>query len=110
MKKLLTSGIKAGNEVKAVREVVKTYNRQKQDMYDDTSEILKPSIDAQKSVKESIDKKQDKVIEQLQENQKAITEGLDKISEANQRVITFADELPKEIEEPHETRANKIKC
>ena len=85
MKNLLTSGIEAGNKVKAVREVVKTYNRQKQDMYDDTAEILKPSIDAQKSVKESIDEKQDKVIEQLQENQKALTEGLDKISEANMR-------------------------
>ena len=48
MKKLLTSGIEAGNKVKAVREVVKTYNRQKQDMYDDTAEILKPSIDVQK--------------------------------------------------------------
>ena len=51
MKKLLTSGIEAGNKVKAVREVVKTYKTQKQDMYDDTKEILKPSIDAQESVK-----------------------------------------------------------
>ena len=57
MKKLLTSGIEAGNKVKAVREVVKTYKTQKQDMYDETAEILKPSIDAQMSVKESIDKK-----------------------------------------------------
>ena len=62
MKKLLSSGIEAGNKVKAVREVVKTYKTQKQDMYDDTAEILKPSIDIQKSVKESIDEKQDKLI------------------------------------------------
>ena len=65
MKKLLTSGIEAGNKVKAVREVVKTYNRQKQDMYDDTAEIFKPSIDVQKEVKETIDNKQDKLITQL---------------------------------------------
>ena len=50
MKKLLSSGIEAGNKVKAVREVVKTYNRQKQDMYDDTAEILKPYIDVQKNI------------------------------------------------------------
>ena len=49
MKKLLTSGIEAGNKVKVVREVVKTYNRQKQDMYGDTAEILKPSIDCTES-------------------------------------------------------------
>jgi len=89
MKKLLKSGIDTGNKVKAVREVVKTYNTQKQDMYDDTAEILKPSIDAQKSVKESIDKKHDKVIEQLQENQKALTEGIGNIVEASQRAIMF---------------------
>ena len=70
MKKLLSSGIEAGNKVKAVREVIKTYNTRKQDMYDDTAEILKPSIDTQKSIKESIDEKQDKVIEQLEKIKK----------------------------------------
>jgi len=104
MKKLLKSGIEAGNMVKAVREVVKTYNTQKQDMYDDISQILKPSIDAQKSVKESIDKKQDKVIEQLQKNQKALTEGIGNIVEASQRAITFEEELPKAIKGPDEPK------
>ena len=80
MKKLLHDGIEAGRKTKNVREVVKTYENRKQDIYDDTAEILKPSIDVQKSVKESIDKKQDKVIEQLQKNQKAITSGLCSIS------------------------------
>ena len=77
MKKLLSSGIEAGNKVKAVREVVKTYNRQKQDMYDDTAEILKPSIDIQLSVKESIDEKQDKLIKQLKENQEKMVEAIE---------------------------------
>ena len=58
MKKLLSSGIKAGNKVKAVREVIKTYKTQKQDMYDDTAEILKPSLDIQKEIKEQTDKTQ----------------------------------------------------
>ena len=69
--------------MKAVREVVKTYVTQNQDMYDDTAEILKPSIDTQKSIKESIDEKQDEVIKQLQTNQKAITSGLEDIAMMN---------------------------
>ena len=69
MKKLLSSGIEAGNKVKAVREVIKTYKTQKQDMYDDTKEILKPSIEVQKKVKETIDEKQDEVIKQLKDDQ-----------------------------------------
>ena len=109
MKKLLNSGIEAENNVNAVREVIKTYNTQKQDMYDDTAEILKPSIDAQKSVKESIDEKQDKVIEQLQENQKALTEGIDNILESNLRAITFQEELPKAIEGPDEPKREPLK-
>ena len=79
MKKLLESGIEAGNKVKAVREVIKTYDTRKQDMYDNTSEILKPSLDIQKEMKKTTDEKQDKIIKQLQENQKAITSGLEDI-------------------------------
>ena len=51
--------------MKAVRGVTKTYKTQKQDMYDDTAEILKPSIEVQKSVKKTIDDKQDELINQL---------------------------------------------
>ena len=58
--------------------------------------------------KKSIDEKQDKVIKQLQENQKALTEGIDKISEANLRAITFEEELPKAIEAPHEIEPIKL--
>ena len=83
MKKLLKSKIEAGNKIKAVREVIKTYKTQKQDMYDDTTEILKPSIDAQKSVKESIDEKQDKDIKELQKNQQVLKSGLEDIAMMN---------------------------
>ena len=106
MKKLLTSGIEAGNKVKAVRGVIKTYKTQKQDMYDDTAEILKPSIEVQKSVKKTIDnkqdelitqlaindeianikqneiiKKQDKAIKQLKDNQEELTQSIDALSD-----------------------------
>ena len=60
MKKLLKSGIEAGNKTKAVRKVVKTYQTQKQDMYYDTAEIMKPSIKVQKKVKETIEEEQKK--------------------------------------------------
>ena len=62
-------------------------------MYDETAEILKPSIEVQKKVKESIDKKQDKLIEQLQKNQKAITSGLEDIV-----MINTSPALPAPIE------------
>ena len=77
MKKLLTSGIEAGNKVKEVREVVKTYKTQKQDIYDDTAEIFKPSIDVQKEVKKTIDEKQNKIIEELQNNQEKLVKAIE---------------------------------
>ena len=104
MEKLLTSEIEAGKKVKEVREVIKTYKTQKQDMYDETAEIFKPSIDVQKEVKQTIDEKQDKIIEQLQENQKALDDGIGNIVAASQRAITFEEELPKSIEGPVEPK------
>ena len=79
MKKLLKSGIEAGNKTKAVREVVKTYKTQKQDMYDDTAEILKPSIEVQKKVKKTIKGEQKKLIEQLDKNKKAVDKKQDEV-------------------------------
>ena len=79
MKKLLSSGIEAGNKVKEVREVIKSYKTQKQDMYDDTAEILKPSIEIQKKVKETIDEKQNKLIKKLQENKETIDRKQDEV-------------------------------
>ena len=79
MKKLLSSGIEAENQVKAVREVIKTFKTQKQDMYDDTAEILKPSIEVQKKVKETIDEKQNKLIKKLQENKETVDRKQDEV-------------------------------
>lgn len=79
MKKLLSSGIEAGNKVKEVREVIKSYKTQKQDMYDDTAEILKPSIEIKKKVKETIDEKQNKLIKKLQENKETVDRKQDEV-------------------------------
>ena len=74
-------------------------------MYHDTEKILKPSIDVQKEVidvqkkvKETIDEKQDEVIENLKKNQ----EDLNKYIETNLRAIAFKDELPEAITFKHE--------
>ena len=111
MKKLLSSGIEAGNKVKAVREVVKTYKTQKQDMYDDTKEILKPSIDVQKKVKKTIDQKQDELITQLaindeianikqneiiQKQEKAIKQLKDNQEELTNSINTLSDIMSKQ--------------
>ena len=109
IQKLINEKIEAGNKVKKVREAIKEYKTQKQDMYDDTAELLKPSIEVQKEVKKTIDEKQDKIIEQLQENQKALADGIGNIVEANQRAIIFEEELPKAIEGPGEPEIEPLK-
>ena len=76
-KKLSASKIEAGRKTIAVRNELKQYKEAKQDAYEGVSESLQPLLDVQKNYKESIDKKQDELIEQLQKNQKAITSGLE---------------------------------
>ena len=94
IQKLINNKIEAGNKVKEVRKVIKTYKTQKQDMYDDTAEILKPSIEVQKEVKKTIDEKQDKIIKQLQENQLGINTELRSLKDATLDVLTLRNELP----------------
>ena len=79
IQKLINNKIEAGNKVKEVRKVIKTYKTQKQDMYDDTAEILKPSIKVQKELKNTIDKKQNKLIEKLQENKETVDKKQDEV-------------------------------
>ena len=47
----------------------------------DTRETFKPVIDTQKEVKETIDRKQDKLIEKVQENHENITNSLHVLSD-----------------------------
>ena len=65
MKKLLNRKIEVGKKVNKFREVIKDYNKEKRDMYDYTEKLFKPTIKAQKEVKETIDKKQNELIDQL---------------------------------------------
>ena len=83
-KKLSDSKIEAGRTTRDVRNELKQYKEAKQDAYEVETEIYKPIIDVQKSVKESNDEKQDELIKQLQKNQKAITSGLEDIILYNQ--------------------------
>ena len=79
IQKLINNKIEAGNKVKEVRKAIKTYKTQKQDMYDDTEEILKPSIKVQKELKNTIDEKQNKLIEKLQENKETVDKKQDEV-------------------------------
>ena len=81
IQKLINNKIEAGNKVKEVRKAIKTYKTQKQDMYDDTTEILKPSIKVQKELKNTIDEKQNKLIEKLQENKETVDKKQDEVIE-----------------------------
>ena len=65
-KRLLVSGIEAGQKTRAVRNTIKNEKISKQDAYRKTAEILKPSIDIQKETKEAIDKQQNELTKQLQ--------------------------------------------
>ena len=74
--KLSNAKIAAGKKTRDVRNMLKQYKEEKQDAYEGVSELYKPLIDTQESVKKSIDDKQDQLIKQLQNNQKALTSEL----------------------------------
>ena len=59
---------------------MKEYKHDKQDLQQGLSETFKPIIKAQEETKQTIDEKQDKLIEQLEKNQKALTSGLEDIA------------------------------
>ena len=46
---------------------------ERQDIQEELSEVYTPIVKAQEDVKQKIDEKQDKMLEQLQKNQKALT-------------------------------------
>ena len=75
--KMTDSKVKAGNITKQVRNAIKEYLRDKQDIQLVLSETFKTVVEAQKETKKTIDEKQDKMLEQLEKNQKAITSGLE---------------------------------
>ena len=80
LKQLFEAKIKAGTITKQVRDTLKEYKHDKQDLQQGLSETFKPIIKAQEETKQTIDEKQDKLIEQLEKNQKALTSGLEDIA------------------------------
>lgn len=76
IKNISEAKIKAGNVVNKVRNTLKEFEHGRQDVQEELSEVYKPIMKAQEDVKQKIDEKQDKMLKQLQKNQKALTSGL----------------------------------
>ena len=72
---------------KQVRDRIKAKVWQKQNIREWFEETFDPLIKSQDKVKQSIDQQQNALIGQLQDNQRAITTGLDRLNEDNQRVL-----------------------
>ena len=79
IRKISEAKINAGKQVSTVRNTLKEFKQGLQDVQEELSEVYKPIVKAQEEVKEAIDEKQDKLLEQLQKNQKALTSGLEDI-------------------------------
>ena len=77
IKKISEAKINAGNVVNKVRNTLKEYEHGIQDVQEELSEVYKPIVKAQEDIKQKIDEKQDKMLEQLQKNQKALTLGFE---------------------------------
>ena len=74
------SKIKAGQMTNQVKDTIKEYRHERQDMQLGLTETFQPIIKAQEEVKETIDEKQDQLIEQLDKNQKALASNLEDIA------------------------------
>ena len=92
IKKISEAKINAGKQVRDVRKTLKEFKDRTQDVQEELSEVYKPIVKAQEDVKQTIDEKQDKMLEQLQNNQKAITSGLENLIMFQQ----LPDEQPQE--------------
>ena len=94
MKKISEAKIKAGNDVNKVRNTLKEIEHGRQDVQEELSEVYKPIVKAQEDVKQKIDEKQDKMLEQLKKNQLAMTSGLED--------LTMLQQLP-DVPQPQTT-------
>ena len=95
LKQLSEAKIKAGTITKQVRDTLKEYKHDKQDLQQGLSETFKPIIKAQEETKQTIDETQDKLIEQLEKNQKALTSGLEDIA-----MLTYQPETKPQPQSP----------
>ena len=95
MKKISEAKIKAGNDVNKVRNTLKEIEHGRQDVQEELADVYKPIVKAQEDVKQKIDEKQDKMLEQLKKNQLAITSGLED--------LTLLQQLP-DVPQPQTTK------
>ena len=95
IRKISEAKVNAGKQVKNVRNMLKEIRHGMQDVQEELTEVYRPIVKAQEEVKESIDEKQDKLLQQLQKNQKAITSGLEDLAMFQQ----LPDEQPQETTE-----------
>ena len=93
IKKISEAKINAGKQVRNVRNTLKEFKHGLQDVQEELSEVYKPIVKAQEDVKQKIDEKKDKMLEQLQKNQKALTSGLENLIMFQQ----LPDEQPQEV-------------
>ena len=77
-KKFIQNKIEAESLTKQIRDKIKIYTWEKQNIREGFKETFKPLIKSQDKIKESINNQQNAIIKQLGENQLALTEGLDK--------------------------------
>ena len=119
-KKIIKNKIEADEIAREVRSYIKSHIHEKQNLREGFTETFKPLIETSEAVKISIDTQQNKLIKQLQDNQLALTEGLnknrlsitsgfDKMDEVKRWDLSQlpgfeAIEYPEEIEEPEETK------
>ena len=82
-KKIIRNKIEADEAAREVRSHIKK-NNEKQNVREGFTETFKPLIETSEAVKTSIDTQQNKLIDQLQKNQLALTEGF----EGNRKAIT----------------------
>ena len=111
IKKISSAKIHAGNAISKVRTTLKEYKHGTQDVQEELSEVYKPIVKAQEDIKQKIDEKQDKMLEQLQKNQKALTSGLEDLLMVQQ----LPDDKPKPLKmaadyKPELLKADIDKC
>ena len=83
-KRIIQNKIQADEAAREVRSQIKTYIHEKQNLRVGFTETFKPLIETTEKVKEINDTQQNKLMKQLQENQLALTQGL----EGNKLAIT----------------------
>ena len=96
-KKIIQNKIEAHESTREVRSQIKSYIHEKQNLREGFKETFKPLIETSEAVKTSIDTQQNKLIKQLQDNQLALTAGL----EGNRKAITSGFDKMDEVKRWH---------